>query len=143
MACRNCSGLTLREILILLLVFAGLAALVYPVVVERLDDYRLEQAETDLEELSAALEQYKLDNHFYPTTRQGLQALIAKPTSGPVPRNWNPAGYLSRGVVPLDPWGQPYRYESRETGRYYDLGTLGADSEPGGQGVSADIQVSR
>ena len=143
MVCRNCSGLTLREILILLLVFAGLAALVYPVVVERLDDYRLEQARADIEDLAAALEKYKLDNHFYPTTGQGLQALIAKPTSGPIPRNWNPGGYLSRGVVPLDPWGQPYIYESRETGRYYDLSTLGEDNKPGGSGNAADIQISR
>lgn len=143
MACRNHSGLTLLEILILLLVFAGLAALVYPVVVERLDDYQVKQAEADLEALSSALEKYKLDNHFYPTTQQGLQALVAQPTSGPTPKNWNPAGYLSRGVVPLDPWGQPYRYESREDGRYYEIGTLGGDTEPGGEGVAADIKVSR
>lgn len=143
MACRNHFGLTLPEILILLLVFAGLAAWVYPVVVERLDDYRVEQVEADLDALSSALEKYKLDNHFYPTTQQGLQALVVHPTSGPMPKNWNPEGYLSRGVVPLDPWGQGYRYESREGGRNYELGTLGGDGEPGGEGVAADIKVSR
>lgn len=143
MVSRNCAGLTIQEILFLLLVIAGVVALLHPVVTERLDDYQLEQAETDLQDLASALEQYKLDNHFYPTTRQGLSALIDKPRSGPIPKNWNPDGYLSRGVVPLDPWGQPYLYQSREAGRFYDLKTLGSDMRPGGAGLAADISISR
>ena len=143
MLSRNCAGLTIQEILFLLLVIAGVVVLLYPVVNERLDEYQQEQVESDLQDLAAALEQYKLDNHFYPTSRQGLSALVEKPRSGPIPKNWNPEGYLTRGVVPLDPWGQPYFYESREAGRFYDLKTLGSDMSPGGTGLAADISISR
>tara|TARA_R100000687_G_scaffold52104_3_gene41528 strand:- start:129 stop:569 length:441 start_codon:yes stop_codon:yes gene_type:complete len=133
------SGLTFREILVLLLVISAVVAALYPVVHARLDDYRLATAQSQLAELAEALERYKLDNHFYPTTEQGLAALVIMPTTDPVPRNWNSRGYLSGSVVPNDPWGSPYVYSSREEGRYYELKSLGGDGEPGGDDMASDI----
>ncbi len=135
-------GLTIREILVLILIISGLVAALYPIIESRLDDYRVATARAHITELAAALERYKLDNHFYPTTEQGLRALIAMPTSGRTPRNWNSTGYLPTDAVPLDPWGAPYRYESREEGRYFTLQTYGADGKPGGEGIAGDLIVS-
>ena len=135
-------GLTIREILVLLLILCGLAALIYPVVESRLDDYRVATARAQVTELAAALERYKLDNQFYPTTKQGLEALVNMPTSGRIPRNWNSTGYLPTDTVPLDPWGAPYQYESREAGRFFQLRTYGADGKPGGEGIAEDLVVS-
>lgn len=140
--CRTQRGLTAREILLLFLILAGVVAGLYPIIHARLDDYRLATAETQLAEISAALERYKLDNHFYPTTEQGLDALVRSPESEPVPRNWNPQGYLPNSRVPADPWGQPYIYTSLEEGRYYTLESLGSDGEPGGEGLARDLVVS-
>lgn len=139
--CRAERGLTAKEILLLLLILAGVVAGLYPVIHARLDDYRLATAATQLVELSAALERYKLDNHFYPTTEQGLEALVRSPDSEPVPRNWNPQGYLPSRHVPADPWGQPYVYTSLEEGRHYTLKSLGSDGEPGGEGLARDLAV--
>lgn len=141
MHCLAQRGLTAREILLLLLILTAVVAGLYPVIHARLDDYRLATAETQLSELSAALERYKLDNHFYPTTEQGLDALVRSPESEPVPRNWNPQGYLPNRHVPADPWGQPYIYTSLEEGRYYTLKSLGSDGEPGGEGFASDLVV--
>lgn len=132
-------GLTFREILALILIISAVVAGLYPVVHVRLDDYRLAKAQEELDELSSALERYKLDNHFYPTTDQGLVALVIMPTTDPVPRNWNQRGYLADGRVPRDPWGNAYVYSSRDEARYYELKSLGSDGQPGGEDMAADI----
>lgn len=134
-------GLTFREILVLLLVILAIVAALYPIVNARLDDYRLSTAQSELGELAEALERYKLDNHFYPTTEQGLAALVTMPTTDPVPQNWNNRGYLANGQVPVDPWGKPYVYSSREEGRYYELKSLGSDGKPGGEDMAVDLAV--
>lgn len=132
-------GLTFREILVLLLVISAVVGALYPVVHARLDDYRLAKAHSQLDGLAAALERYKLDNHFYPTTEQGLGALVTMPTTTPVPRNWNSQGYLDSPAVPLDPWGSAYVYSSLDEGRYYELKSLGSDGEPGGEDMASDL----
>lgn len=139
---RHQRGLTFREILILMVVIAAVIGGLYPVVHARLDDYRLARAHEQLAELSSALERYKLDNHFYPTTAQGLGALVVVPTTDPIPRNWNKSGYLANGRVPLDPWGSAYVYSSRDEARYYALTSLGSDGEPGGEDMATDITAA-
>ena len=132
-------GLTFREILVLIVVIGAVVASLRPIVNERLDDYQLAKAHAQMEEIVEGLERYKLDNHFYPTTEQGLTALVVMPVTDPVPRNWNNRGYLSGGLVPLDPWGRPYVYTSRDEARYFDLHSLGSDGKPGGERMAADI----
>jgi general secretion pathway protein G len=82
---------------------------------------------------------YKLDNQMYPTTDQGLQALVEQPTSTPMPKNWNPAGYIKKGKLPADPWGGPYMYISPGSNGAFDLYSHGADGREGGESYDADI----
>lgn len=142
MGTRRQLGLTLREILVLLAVLSLIVGALYPIVHARLDDYRFASANAQLDDIAAALERYKLDNHFYPTSQQGLAALVAMPTSEPVPRNWNSGGYLGSGAVTLDPWGSPYVYTDLDDGRYYELYSRGSDGEPGGEDTASDIRRS-
>ena len=100
-------------------------------------------AKSDIASLSQALDMYKLDNHFYPTTDQGLEALVSRPQSSPEPRNWNPEGYIKGNKLPLDPWDGEYVYMSPgEDNRPYELISLGADARLGGEGYAADISSS-
>lgn len=140
MGSRRQQGLTFREILVLAVVLLMIVAALYPVVHSRLGDFRLSRANEQLNELAAALERYKLDNHFYPTSGQGLQALVVMPTTQPVPKSWNKRGYLSGGSVPRDPWGNAYVYNDLEDGRYYELYSLGSDGAPGGEEAARDIR---
>jgi general secretion pathway protein G len=133
-------GLTLREILVLLLVLSAIAAGLSPIIHGRLGDYRLASTHAQLNEIAAALERYKLDNHFYPATAQGLEALIVLPATEPVPRNWNKGGYLDSDVISLDPWGNPYVYRDQDGGRYFELLSLGSDGELGGDDMASDIR---
>jgi general secretion pathway protein G len=133
------SGFTLIEILVVLAIIATLAALVGPSVFRNVGDSRTQAAKTQLELFALALEQYRLDNHVYPTTEQGLTALRAMPVTGEAPPNWR--GPYLRRVVPDDPWKRPYVYvapgrENRET---YDLYSLGRDGRPGGEGEDTDV----
>ena len=133
------SGVTLIEMMVVLVIIAIVAALIVPNVIGRPDEARVTVAKTDVRTIASSLEMYRLDNRVYPTTGQGLEALVARPTTAPVPPNWSAGGYLAQ--VPLDPWGRPYEYRSPgETGAY-DLMSLGADGKPGGEGVDADISV--
>ncbi len=128
-------GFTLIELMVVLVIIGVLAALVVPNVLDRADDARVTAARTDVNNLTQALKLYKLDNLRYPTTEQGLQALVAKPTTGPQAANWKP--YLEK--LPQDPWGQPYQYLSPGIKGEVDVFSFGADGKSGGSGRDADI----
>ncbi|MCD2363089.1 type II secretion system major pseudopilin GspG [Sulfitobacter mediterraneus] len=123
--------------MVVLVIIAVVAAMVVPNVIGRPDEARVTVAKTDLKTISGALEIYRLDNRTYPTTAQGLAALVERPTVPPEPVSWASGGYLS--VMPQDPWGAAYVYRSPGQTGPFDLITLGADGQPGGEGVNADI----
>lgn len=128
-------GFTLIELMVVLVIIGVLAALIVPNVLDRADDARTTAARTDVANVMQALKLYKLDNQRYPTSEQGLQALVSKPTTNPVPPNWKP--YLEK--LPNDPWGRPYQYLSPGVKGEIDVMSFGADGQPGGEGKDADI----
>jgi len=128
-------GFTLIELMVVLVIIGVLAALIVPNVLDRADDARVTAARTDITNIMQALKLYRLDNQRYPTAEQGLQALIAKPTSGPVPGNWKL--YLEK--LPNDPWGRPYQYLNPGIKAEVDVMSFGADGQSGGEGKDADI----
>ena len=129
------AGFTLIELMVVLVIIGVLAALIVPNVLDRADDARVTAARTDVNNLMQALKLYKLDNQRFPSTEQGLQALIVKPTTVPVPPNWKP--YLDK--LPNDPWGRPYQYLNPGVKGEIDVMSFGADGQPGGEGKNADI----
>ncbi|QHI98297.1 type II secretion system major pseudopilin GspG [Xylophilus rhododendri] len=129
------AGFTLIELMVVLVIIGVLAALIVPNVLERADDARVTAARTDVNNLMQALKLYRLDNQRYPTGEQGLQALIARPTSAPVPANWKP--YLDK--LPNDPWGRPYQYLNPGVKAEVDVMSFGADGQSGGEGKNADV----
>ncbi|MCB1663443.1 MAG: type II secretion system major pseudopilin GspG [Pseudomonadales bacterium] len=131
------AGFTLIEIMVVIIILGILAALVVPNIMGRPDEARVTAAQADIRSLSNALDLYKLDNFNYPTTDQGLEALVNKPAGSPEPKNWNQDGYLKK--VPKDPWGNEYLYLSPGAQGKFDLYSLGADGREGGEGVDADI----
>ncbi|MGB4346698.1 MAG: type II secretion system major pseudopilin GspG [Burkholderiaceae bacterium] len=130
-------GFTLIEIMVVVVIMGILAALVVPKLMGRTDDARLLAARQDIATLMQGLKLYKLDNSRYPTTEQGLQALITRPGSGPAPANWKTGGYLDR--LNKDPWGNAYQYLSPGLRGEVDVFSYGADGQPGGTGNDADI----
>ncbi|OWY37590.1 type II secretion system protein GspG [Xenophilus sp. AP218F] len=130
-------GFTLIEIMVVIVILGVLAALVVPKVMSRPDEARIVAAKQDIGAISQALKLYRLDNGRYPSSEQGLQALVQKPASAPEPKNWKPGGYLER--LPKDPWGNPYQYANPGTHGEIDIWSFGADGEPGGEGNDADI----
>lgn len=128
-------GFTLIELMVVLVIIGVLAALVVPNVMDRADDARVTAARTDVNNISQALKLYRLDNMRYPSGEQGLQALVSRPTSEPLPVNWKP--YLEK--LPQDPWGHPYQYLNPGLKGEVDVLSLGADGKPGGSGRDADI----
>ena len=128
-------GFTLIELMVVLVIIGVLAALIVPNVLNRADDARITAARTDVNTLMQALKLYKLDNQRYPTTEQGLQALVARPSSGPAAGNWRP--YLEK--LPSDPWGRPYQYLNPGIKGEIDVMSFGADGQPGGEGNDADV----
>jgi general secretion pathway protein G len=128
-------GFTLIELMVVLIIIGVLAALIVPNVLDRADDAYVTAARTDVNNLMQALKLYRLDNQRYPTSEQGLQALVAKPTASPVPPNWRP--YLDK--LPNDPWKRPYQYASPGLKGEVDVFSLGADGAVGGEGKNADI----
>lgn len=130
-------GFTLIEIMVVVVIMGIMAALIVPKVMGRSDDARVIAAKQDVATLMQALKLYKLDNQVYPTTEQSLQALIAKPTSGPAADGWKTGGYLDK--LPKDPWGNPYQFLSPGIKGDIDVFSLGADRLPGGVGIKADI----
>ncbi|KQP23651.1 type II secretion system major pseudopilin GspG [Pseudorhodoferax sp. Leaf267] len=128
-------GFTLIELMVVLVIIGVLAALIVPNVLDRADDARSTAAKTDVNNLVQALRLYRLDNQRYPTAEQGLQALLVKPTTTPVPPNWKP--YLEK--LPNDPWGRPYQYLNPGIKGEIDVMSFGADGQSGGEGKDADI----
>ena len=128
-------GFTLIELMVVLVIIGVLAALVVPNVLDRADDARSTAARTDVGNLMQALKLYRLDNQRYPTAEQGLQALIAKPTTGPQPLNWKP--YLEK--LPSAPWGRASQYINPGVRGEIDVMSFGADGQSGGEGKDADI----
>jgi len=135
----NNRGLTLIEIMVVMVILGILATLIVPRIMGRPDEARQVQARVQIQSIETALKLYKLDNGYYPTTDQGLQALVEAPTVGQLPRAWRDGGYLEKGKVPKDPWGNEYVYLSPGVQDDYDLSSYGADGEPGGEGYDADI----
>lgn len=133
------SGFTLIEIMVVITILGILAALIVPRVVGRTDDARIAAARQDIASVMQALKLYRLDNGRYPSTEQGLQSLITKPTTEPIPNNWKQGGYLERSSVPKDPWGHPYQYLNPGLRGEIDVFSFGADGQSGGQNTDADI----
>ena len=132
---RLSAGFTLIELMVVLVIIGVLAALIVPNVLNRADDARATAAKTDVNNLMQALKLYKLDNQRYPTAEQGLQALLLKPTTAPIPINWK--SYVDK--LPNDPWGRPYQYLNPGIKGEVDVLSFGADGQAGGEGKNADI----
>src|SRR5512136_2004287 len=124
---RNDRGFTLMEMVIVMTILALLAALVMPKIMGRTDDAKIADAKVQIRNLESALKLYKLDNSVYPTTEQGLQALVAKPTAGVIPKNYRAKGYIESKSVPQDQWKNDFVYISPGEHGDYDLCSLGAD----------------
>lgn len=131
------AGFTLIEVMVVIVILGILSALVVPNVLHKAADARVAAAKSDLAAIGQALDMYKLDNSTYPSTDQGLEALVTKPSGNPEPRNWNAGGYLKK--LPEDPWRRPYLYTSPGQGTPYEIRTLGADGRDGGEGEDQDL----
>ena len=138
---RRTEAFTLIEIMAVVLIIGLLSTIVGAVVFSQVDRARVSTAKAQIKQLESALEFYRLDNARYPSTEQGLEALVRRPSTEPVPREYRPEGYLHGGQVPVDPWGEPYQYLSpgEHNAHHFDLWSLGADSQPGGDDTDADI----
>jgi general secretion pathway protein G len=130
-------GFTLVEIMVVVVIIGILGMLVVPKLLGRTGEARVTAARTDIATLMQALKLYKLDNQRYPTTEQGLQALIQKPTTGPAANGWKEGGYVEK--LPKDPWNNNYQYLSPGLHGEIDVFSLGADGQPGGAGEDADV----
>ncbi len=137
----KCSrGMTLIEIMVVITILGLIATVVTVNVLDRLDEAKISTAKTQIKSLEQALDQYRRDSGAYPSTEQGLQALVEKPNIGRIPKRYPPKGYIKGGKVPQDPWACDYVYTSPGThGHEYEITSLGADCQEGGDGVDADI----
>ena len=132
---RVSAGFTLIEVMVVVIILGILAAIVVPRVMSRPDEARVTKAKQDIRAIESALNLYKLDNFVYPTTDQGLEALVAKPSGSPEPKNWKK--YMDR--LPKDPWGEAYQYISPGVKGEVDVFSLGADHQQGGEEANSDI----
>ncbi len=132
-------GFSLIELMVVIVILGILAVAIVPRIMDRPDQAKQVQAKIGIESISTALKLYKLDNGSYPTTEQGIGALIEKPETGNVPRNWRSGGYLEKGKVPKDPWGNPYIYLSPGVHGDFDIVSYGADGVAGGEDKFKDI----
>lgn len=137
---RSRGGFTLIELLVVMSILTILAVMVVPKIMGRSDDAKIDAAKVQIRNLETSLKMYKLDNGVYPTTEQGLQALVTKPAAGVVPKNYREGGYVESKAIPKDPWGNDYIYLSPGEHGDYDLYCLGADGTRGGEGKDADIE---
>jgi general secretion pathway protein G len=133
------AGFTLIEMMVVVIIIGILAALAAPRLMNRADDARVTEAEVQIMNFETALKMFKMDNGFYPSTVQGLNALISAPVSGMIPENFRANGYLGKMTLKTDPWGNEYLYISPGTQGDYDIISYGADGQPGGEGYNADI----
>lgn len=131
-------GFTLVEIMVVVVILGVLSAVIVPNIIGRPDEARVVAARSEVQAIGNALEFYRLDNGFYPSSEQGLEALVSKPSGEPSPANWSSGGYLKK--LPEDPWGQPYRYVNEN--RFAEVYSYGADRKEGGEGVDQDIKLS-
>ena len=136
---RDNRGFTLIEIMVVIVILALLAALVAPKLIGRSDDAKIADAKVQIRNIETGLKLYKLDSGVYPTTEQGLQALVEKPTVGQIPNNWRTGGYLESKTIPKDPWKTDYVYLSPGEHGDFDLCSYGADGVKGGEGNNTDI----
>jgi general secretion pathway protein G len=134
---RRQGGFTLVEIMVVVVIIGILGMLVVPKLLGRTGEARVTAARTDIATIMQALKLYKLDNQRYPTTEQGLQALVQKPTAGPAANGWKEGGYVEK--LPKDPWNNNYQYLSPGLHGEIDVFSLGADGQPGGAGEDADV----
>ncbi len=137
MQLRSSRGFTLIEVLVVVVILAILAAIVVPRVIGRTDDAMIAKAKADVQGLGTALNLYKLDNFTYPSTDQGLDALVQKPSGSPEAANWRSGGYIDR--LPKDPWSRDYQYVSPGSHGDFDVYSLGKDGQSGGDGLASDI----
>ena len=137
MQVRSSRGFTLIEVLVVVVILAILAAIVVPRVIGRTDDAMIAKAKADVQGLGTALNLYKLDNFTYPSTDQGLDALVRKPGGSPEAANWRSGGYIER--LPKDPWSRDYQYVAPGSHGDFDVYSLGKDGQSGGEGIAADI----
>lgn len=132
-------GFTLIELMVVIVILGILAGLIVPRIMGRPEEARRMKAKVQIESIETALKLYKLDNGAYPTTEQGLQALIEPPTVGALPKHWREGGYLEKGRVPSDPWGNDYIYLSPGMHGHFDLTSYGPDGQTGGDGEDKDV----
>ena len=135
----NNRGFSLIELMVVIIILGILAMYIGPKLMGRTDQAKEVQARVQIEGLETALKLYKLDNGVYPSTEQGLQALIEPPDAGTVPKNWRQGGYLEKSKLPTDPWGNEFVYLSPGTQGDYDITSYGADGVPGGENENKDI----
>jgi general secretion pathway protein G len=137
---KDSEGFTLLEIIVVVFILGLLAAIVAPKIIGRTDEARITQAKVQMKNFETALKLFKLDNGFYPSTEQGLDALVEKPTVGDIPQKYREGGYLEQKKIPLDPWGNPYVYISPGIQGDFDIISYGADRKEGGEDKNADIK---
>ena len=135
---RKSAGFTLIEVMVVVVILGILGALIVPNIIGRPDEARVAAAKIDIKAIENALKMYKLDNKSYPSTDQGLAALVSPPSGYPEAENWNPAGYVSK--IPTDPWGEPYLFFNDENS--VEVYSYGADRKEGGEGFDADVVLS-
>ncbi len=133
------TGFTIIEIMVVVIIIGILAALVAPRLISRTDEARVIEAQIQIKNFETALKLFKMDNGFYPSTEQGLEALISPPSTGQIPENYRPGGYLEKKRISSDPWKNEYIYLSPGEQDDYDITSYGADGKPGGEGYDADI----
>jgi general secretion pathway protein G len=136
---RSEAGFTLIELLVVLVILGLLAGIVGPRLFGQSEKAKRTAAKVQIRILEDSLHQYEVDNGTYPSTDQGLEALVREPTVGRIPTHWRSGGYLEKGDVPKDPWGNPYIYMFPGNHGDFDLLSYGADGEPGGEGKYADV----
>jgi len=137
---KNHRGFTLIELMVVVVILGILASLIVPRLMGRTDEAKRVKARVDIGAIETGLKLYKLDNGFYPTTEQGLSALIEEPSTEPLPRKWHKGGYLDKNAVPKDPWSREYLYLCPGVHDDYDILSYGADGSPGGDGKDQDIK---
>jgi general secretion pathway protein G len=136
----DCRGFTLIELMVVIVILGILAGLIIPRIMGRPEEAKQLKAKMQIESIETALKLYHLDNGVYPDTEQGLQALVEKPDTGTLPKKWRTGGYLEKGRVPKDPWGNDFVYLSPGTHGDYDLISYGADGVQGGEDKNKDIE---